>query len=659
MPSTTTNIRRARSVTGPDGGPWRIETNDPSALGHIERWAAVQYNELKPHGTKVSVDWEPSTAACEPSTTGEVHADISGLAIGATYHYRVTATSSAGKVYGGIETLTTTASKVHTGAATEIEPNSATLNGTVDPENLNTTYYFEYGRTPAYGSTSSSPPGKDVGTTTPGDQPVSRPDLRPRSGQDLPLPDRRGQQQRDLEGRGPDVHDDPGRQGRRNRARDRSGSRRSDAARQARPGRGGNALLLRVGAVSPLRKHIGDAALHERHRHLARRQAAQLRSDGLHADTTYHYRIVAVSNIGTTYGNDQSFTTTDCRDQRQHRPGDRSGNRQRDCCTGNSIPTGSPRATTSNTARRSPTGRPRRFRPASNSSDSIAGVKSVQYVLEGLEPGTTYHYRIVAANYSGSTVGNDQVFTTTEGPAIEGVTSEHVTASSAELVGKINPDGYPTEWYFEYGLTPGLRHDRPGPARTAAGRHDRQPVSVSLTGLQNTTYHFRLVAKSEWGTVESEDQTFEFVPPVCPNSALRQQTGANYLPDCRAYELVTPARAGGTRIFPIGPFSPVADDHSASRRSSTRSRAPNRPTRESACPRTTSMSRRGPSADGRPTTSASKETKPSNPRRSPGTRIPAGTTSRGAGRVGHSRGPDPQPLPDLGRDGDDHRLRAL
>ena len=75
------------------------------------------------------------------------------------------------------------------------------------------------------------------------------------------------------------------------------------------------------------------------------------------------------------------------------------------------------------------------------------------------------------------------------------------------------------------------------------------------------TYHFRLVAESEWGTVTSEDQTFEFKPPSCPNSTLRQQTGANYLPDCRAYELVTPARAGGTRILPTAPFSPLATDH--------------------------------------------------------------------------------------------------
>ena len=84
-------------------------------------------------------------------------------------------------------------------------------------------------------------------------------------------------------------------------------------------------------------------------------------------------------------------------------------------------------------------------------------------------------------------------------------------------------------------------------------------VEVELTGLQpNVTYHFRVVAENEYGEALSEDQTFSFHPPNCPNAHLRQITNSSNLPDCRAYELVSPADAGGTSLFPAGPNSPEA-----------------------------------------------------------------------------------------------------
>ena len=73
------------------------------------------------------------------------------------------------------------------------------------------------------------------------------------------------------------------------------------------------------------------------------------------------------------------------------------------------------------------------------------------------------------------------------------------------------------------------------------------------------TYHFRLVATNQYGTSVTADQTFGFYPPNCPNAQLRQETRSNSLPDCRAYELVTPGFAQGAVIFPLnGPTSPVA-----------------------------------------------------------------------------------------------------
>ena len=84
---------------------------------------------------------------------------------------------------------------------------------------------------------------------------------------------------------------------------------------------------------------------------------------------------------------------------------------------------------------------------------------------------------------------------------------------------------------------------------------------VHITGLEGVTYHFRLIAENLAGTSTTEDQTFDFnAPKGCPNHNVRQQTGAAYLPDCRAYELVSAAQAAGAALFAYGPVSPTASN---------------------------------------------------------------------------------------------------
>jgi hypothetical protein len=60
-----------------------------------------------------------------------------------------------------------------------------------------------------------------------------------------------------------------------------------------------------------------------------------------------------------------------------------------------------------------------------------------------------------------------------------------------------------------------------------------------------------IAATNQSGTTRSADLTFntfpftEILEDACPNAHVRQQTGAALLPDCRAYELVSAANAGG------------------------------------------------------------------------------------------------------------------
>jgi hypothetical protein len=77
-------------------------------------------------------------------------------------------------------------------------------------------------------------------------------------------------------------------------------------------------------------------------------------------------------------------------------------------------------------------------------------------------------------------------------------------------------------------------------------------VEAHLTGLNpGAIYHADLVATNAAGTEDSKD--FEFTPtlnpkgPACPNEALREENNSLALPECRAYEKVTP---GGKEGFP-------------------------------------------------------------------------------------------------------------
>ena len=178
--------------------------------------------------------------------------------------------------------------------------------------------------------------------------------------------------------------------------------------------------------------------------------------------------------------------------------------------------------------------------------------------ITGLPPGTRYHYRLVTANTAGGTgLGSDRTFVTTSLPDVRGTLPSHLTGTSAQLEGKVNPDGVDTTYHFEYGPT--TSYDESTTSTDLGSSQISQRIRVPITGLKSgVTYHFRLIAHNALGTSTSDDQTFEFLPPDCPNQAVRQQTGSAYLPDCRAYELVSPPNANGTLLYAGGPNTGLA-----------------------------------------------------------------------------------------------------
>lgn len=84
---------------------------------------------------------------------GEVGATITGLLPGTKYYVRLMASNESGDGYRDIQfTTRTLAPMVELGSGAEVTSTSATVFGKVNPNSLETSYYFEYGETSALGS---------------------------------------------------------------------------------------------------------------------------------------------------------------------------------------------------------------------------------------------------------------------------------------------------------------------------------------------------------------------------------------------------------------------------------------------------------------------------------------------------------------------------
>jgi hypothetical protein len=160
-------------------------------------------------------------------------------------------------------------------------------------------------------------------------------------------------------------------------------------------------------------------------------------------------------------------------------------------------------------------------------------------------------YLFVPSNLGG--VGHSYAFgpSTICPPVVESVSFSNVGEAEAELEASIEPCSLETHYVFEY-LTQQQFEANGGTFSGAqiAGEGEipagKTPIAVAAAaeGLApGTRYRFRVVAENAKGpdVGEGEFATFpaaEAVPP-CPNEALRGGFSA-LLPDCRAYELVTP-----------------------------------------------------------------------------------------------------------------------
>ncbi len=159
-------------------------------------------------------------------------------------------------------------------------------------------------------------------------------------------------------------------------------------------------------------------------------------------------------------------------------------------------------------------------------------------------------YSMVAVNQASGRVyvaagGQDTVwvFGRPTAPVVDRELTAEVGASEVKLGARVNPGGIQTTYHFEYGPTGAYGSSTPFPEGSVGEGVESHAVWASASGLAaGTTYHYRVVATNELGTVYGPDQTFTTLTAeqaACPNEQVRDGF-AGRLPDCRAYELVTP-----------------------------------------------------------------------------------------------------------------------
>jgi len=190
----------------------------------------------------------------------------------------------------------------------------------------------------------------------------------------------------------------------------------------------------------------------------------------------------------------------------------------------------------------------------SETSPGAYGGGTGEELLSGLTPGSEYTacLQLTNAAKTEQVISAPVTFTTLATPTPSAEFTANVENTSLTLTATIDPGVGETSYHFEYDRTPYT-----GPAThgtSVAGTPasplpaGTSPVSISarLEGLApDTRYYFRVVASGSAGTVEGSGDTFTTPAPVstvaesCGNEQFRTGYSAG-LPECRAYELVSP-----------------------------------------------------------------------------------------------------------------------
>ena len=178
----------------------------------------------------------------------------------------------------------------------------------------------------------------------------------------------------------------------------------------------------------------------------------------------------------------------------------------------------------------------------------------VSAIAEGLLPGRKYKVTLVAENAGLTVSAGPTPFTTLVAPPrVDGTFVSAVNTSQATLNAQINPGGGATTYHFEY-ITEeqfeklGFSEPFSTPTESLGTGNEDLEAKATVEGLAaETAYVFRVVATNSVapGGVDGPVKpfiTYSTAPAStgCANEALREENESLALPDCRAYEQVSP-----------------------------------------------------------------------------------------------------------------------
>jgi hypothetical protein len=220
--------------------------------------------------------------------------------------------------------------------------------------------------------------------------------------------------------------------------------------------------------------------------------------------------------------------------------------------------------------------------------------------LTGLSLDTPYYVRFFAENEYGHAATSSQRFETGGSPLVSTFAVHEIQDESMRGLGFVRPEGHDTRYYFQYVSQAKFDQATNGGFAEASatpevdigagtfehGAFSATPVGADFPGLApGVTYHYRVVASSSApgdpivygnertltvpvpGSTEAGEEVVSQSETGCPNEALRVGPSAQ-LPDCRAYEQVTPTQKGGTMdifnynvLYPTGSLIGEDGDH--------------------------------------------------------------------------------------------------
>jgi hypothetical protein len=245
---------------------------------------------------------------------------------------------------------------------------------------------------------------------------------------------------------------------------------------------------------------------------------------GLQVGTTYHYRLDASNVNGIDKGQDATFTTAPAVS------GVNSGSVSSLTATSATI-TGSLEPEGNETHYYCQYGLGTSYGSVSpappGTQTSANGNVPATCMLSGLEPRKAYHFRLVATNAYGTTLGEDKELSMPSAPpSIDRQLTSVVTQTSATINALINPNNEATTYHFEYGPT--VEYGTSFASANIGSGYGDIHVGASLVGLLlGTTYHFRVVATNTTGTTYGPDQTFVTLPVALPLVETQSASGVS------------------------------------------------------------------------------------------------------------------------------------